>query len=126
QVNPQNLATGTYTGNVFVQSASTGDNVSIAVTLTVTAGATLSVTGTLQNFIYQYQSGQGNFSAQQQTLMVSTSSGASLNYSATVTTTGSTPGNTTNWLVLSQTGGTATSTPQPLYLSLSYQYVAAL
>jgi uncharacterized protein (TIGR03437 family) len=29
-------------------------------------------------------------------------------------------------LVLSETGGTATSTPQPLYLSLSYQYVAAL
>lgn len=126
QVNPQNLVVGTYTGTVLVQSQTTGDSVSIMVTLTVTAGATLSVTGTLQNFIYQYQSGQGNFSAQQQTLMVSTSSGTSLNYSATVTTTGSTPGNTTNWLVLSATGGTATSTPQPLYLSLSYQYVASL
>ena len=126
QVNPQNLGVGTYTGTVFVQSQSTGDNVSIQVTLTVTAGATLSVTGTLQNFIYQYNSGQGNFSAQQQTLMVSTSSGGSLNYSATVTTTGSTSGNTTNWLVLSATGGTATSTPSPLYLSLSYQYVASL
>jgi uncharacterized protein (TIGR03437 family) len=125
QVNPQNLAVGTYTGVVFVQSASTGDSVSIMVTLSVTAGATLSVTGTLQNFIYQYQSGQGNFTAQQQTLMVSTAN-ASLNYSATVTTTGSTSGTTTNWLLLSQTGGTATSTPQPLYLSLSYQYVASL
>lgn len=128
QVNPMpngGLAAGNYSGLVFVQSQSTGDSVSITVSLTVTVGATLNVTGTLQNFIYQYASGQGNFSAQQQTLMVSTTSG-SLNYSVVASITGSTPSNTTNWLVLSQTGGTATSTPQPIYLSLSYQYVAAL
>src|ERR1035437_4709076 len=128
QVNPMpngGLAAGNYSGLVFVQSQSAGDSVSITVSLTVTVGATLNVTGTLQNFIYQYASGQGNFSAQQQTLMVSTTSG-SLNYSVVASITGSTPSNTTNWLVLSQTGGTATSTPQPIYLSLSYQYVAAL
>ena len=122
QVNPSGLAAGNYSGLVYVQSQSTGDSVSITVSLTVTVGATLNVTGTLQNFIYQYASGQGNFSAEQQTLMISTTSG-SLNYSATATAISSP---TTNWLVLSQTGGTATSTPQPLYLSLSYQYVAAL
>ena len=125
QVNPSGLAAGNYSGLVFVQSQTTGDNVSITVSLTVTVGASLSVTGTLANFFYQYGSGQGNFSAEQQTLMISTSSG-SLNYSVTATLSGGTASNTTNWLVLSQTGGTATSTPQPLYLSLSYQYVASL
>jgi uncharacterized protein (TIGR03437 family) len=121
QVNPSGLAAGTYSGTVFVQSTSTGDNVSISVSLTVTLSATLNVTGTLSKFVYQYGSGQGGFSAQQQTLMVSTTSG-SLNYSVTPT---STTGPTT-WLVVNPTGGTATSTPQPVYLSLSYQYVAAL
>ncbi len=122
QVNPAGLAAGNYSGLVYVQSTSTGDSVSITVSLTVTVGSTLNVTGTLQNYVYQYASGQGSFSAQQQTLMVSTTSG-SLNYAVTLTPL-STPN--TNWLVLSQTGGLATSTPQPVYLSLSYQYVAAL
>jgi uncharacterized protein (TIGR03437 family) len=126
QVNPSGLAANNYSGFVNVQSQTTGDSVTISVSLTVTVGAALNVTGTpLTSFFYQYQSGQANFSAEQQTLMISTTSG-SLNYSVTPSTTGSTASNTTNWLVLSQTGGTATSTPQPLNLSLSYQYVAAL
>ncbi len=121
QVNPSGLAANTYAGVVFVQSQTTGDSVSISVSLTVTVGATLNVTGTLSKFVYQYGSGQGSFTPQQQTLMVSTTSG-SLNYSITPT---SISGPTT-WLVVSPTGGTATATPQPVYLSLSYQYVAAL
>jgi len=125
QVNPSGLGAGNYSGFVNVQSATTGDSVTISVSLTVTVGATLNVTGTLQNFFYQFGSGQGNFSAEQQTLMISTTSG-SLNYSVTASLAGSTIDNTTNWLVLSQTGGTATSTPQPLYLTLSYQSVASL
>lgn len=123
-VNASALAVGTYTGVVFVQSATTGDTVSINVSLSVTAGASLTVTGTLQNFIYQYGSGQGTFSTQQQTLMISTSSGT-LNYQVQPTYV-SGPAQTTNWLVPSSTGGLATTTPQPFYLSLSYQYVAAL
>ncbi len=125
-VNPasQQLAAGTYTGTILVQSTTTGDSVTIPVTLSVTLGATLNVTGTLTSFVYQAGSGQGSFSPQQQSLMISTTTGT-LNYQVQ-TTAVSGPVNTTNWLVPSSTGSLATTTPQPLYLSLSYQYVSVL
>jgi uncharacterized protein (TIGR03437 family) len=124
-VNPSGLAAGNYTGTLLVQSTSTGDSVSIQVTLAVTVGATLNVTGTpLQNFIYQFNSGQAGFNAQQQTLMISATSGTV--FYSVIPTAVSGPTLTTNWLNLSQSGGTATSTPQPLYLSLVYSTVAAL
>lgn len=116
-VNPFGLAVGNYNGTVLVQSTTTGDSVTIPVSLSVTQGSTLSVTGTLNNFIYQAGSGPGGFSPQTQTLMISTNSG-SLNYSVTLTNpTG--PSATTSWLLPSSTGGLATATPQTLSLSLS-------
>ncbi len=118
-VNPgsQQLTQGTYTGTILVSSTTTGDTVTIPVTLSVTAGSVLNVTGTLSNFVYQSGSQLG--SNQQQTLMISTSSG-SLNYQVQLTAV-SGPGGvlTTNWLVSDKTGGLATTTPQTLTLSLS-------
>jgi uncharacterized protein (TIGR03437 family) len=124
-VNAQNLAVGTYTGTILAQSTTTGDSITIPVTLSVTAGAALNVTGTLNNFIFQSGSLQGNFSSETQTLMVSTSSG-SLNYQVTATSpTGPTP--TTNWLLISPNGGLATTSPQAVNLSLaSFSALATL
>jgi uncharacterized protein (TIGR03437 family) len=124
-VNAQTLASGTYTGTITVQSTTTADSVTIPVTLSVTTGAALNVTGTLSNFVYQSGSGAGGFSAQTQTLMISTTS-ASLNYQVTATPGAGSPVQTTNWLVLSSTGGLASTVPQQLNLMLSYNTVASL
>jgi uncharacterized protein (TIGR03437 family) len=121
-VNASSLGPGNYSGTVLVSSTTTGDTVSIAVTLSVNTGSALSVTGTLSNFVFQAGSPQGSFSAETQTLMIATSSGT-LNYSVT---TSALSGGSTNWLVPSSTGGTATTTPQSLFLSLSYTGVANL
>ena len=82
--------------------------------------------------MFQAGSGQGSFQAETQTLMISTSSG-SLNYQispCTQTLNGCTaptgPVSTTNWLVINPNGGLATTTPQTVGLSLSYQGVASL
>ncbi len=122
QVNPSLLAVGNYTGTVTVQSTTTSDSATIPVSLSVTAGSALNVTGTLNTYVFQAGSGEGSFSPETQSLMISTTSG-NLYYQVTATATA--PQNT-NWLVLNQTGGLATTTPQVLTLSLSYQYVAAL
>ncbi|MGA3187123.1 MAG: hypothetical protein ABSF22_08425 [Bryobacteraceae bacterium] len=124
QVNPSLLAPGTYTGTVTVQSTTTADSVTIPVTLSVTAGSALNVTGTLNNFIYQFNSGEAGYSPETQSLMISTTNGT-LNYQVGVTFA-SGPVQTTNWL-LAPTGGLATTTPQPVTLSLaSFASVAAL
>ncbi|HVO98891.1 MAG TPA: hypothetical protein VMT15_12525 [Bryobacteraceae bacterium] len=119
-VNPTGLAVGNYTGTITIQSTTSPDSLAIPVTLQVTQGQLLNVTGTLNDFFYQYQSGQGGFTPQTQTLMVSTNTG-SLNYTVTATS-----GQTTNWLVFTPLASTATTTPQALNLYLSYQYVANL
>jgi len=135
-VNAQNLAAGSYSGTVTVQSTTTGDSTTIAVTLSVTTGAALNVTpSTLNNFAFQFGSLQGSFQAQTQNIMISTSSG-SLNYSISpCTQTGAPvagctaptgPITTTNWLVITPEGGLATTTPQTVELYLSYQGVASL
>jgi uncharacterized protein (TIGR03437 family) len=125
EVNPSLLAPGaTYTGTITVQSTSTADSVTIPVSLTVTTGSELNVTGTLNNFIFQYNSGAGAFSQETQTLMISTNT-SSLYYQI-VPTFVSGPTNTTDWL-LAPPGGLATATPSSIPLSLSaYQYVGAL
>jgi uncharacterized protein (TIGR03437 family) len=124
-VNAQNLAVGSYSGTVTVQSTTTGDSTTIPVTLSVTTGAALNVTpSSLNNFAFQAGSGQGSFQPQTQYLMISTS-GGSLNYQIVATATSGTP-LTTNWLVVSPNGGLATTTPQTVSLSLSYQGVASL
>jgi uncharacterized protein (TIGR03437 family) len=119
-------AVGTYTGTVTVQSTTTGDSATIPVTLTITAGALLNVTPTaLNNFVFQAGSGQASFLPETQNLMISTTSG-SLNYQV-VATNPTGPAATLNWLVLSSTGGLATTTPQSLSVSLSsYSALAAL
>ncbi len=119
-VNAQNLAVGTYTGTVTLQSTSTADSTVIPVTIQVTAGSALNVTPTtLNNFIFQ--AGSSTAPTQTQQLMISTNSGA-LNYQIQATsTTGS-----TNWLIVSPNGGLATTTPQTVQLSLSYLGVASL
>jgi uncharacterized protein (TIGR03437 family) len=124
-VNPSALAVGTYTGLVTVQSTTTGDSATIAVTLVVTAGAVLDVTPTnLNPFVFQFGAGSGSFNSQTQNLMISTTSG-SLNYEVQATNpTGQVQ--TTNWLVLGSTGGLATTSPQAVSLSLSYNTVATL
>ncbi len=122
-VNASQLASGNYTGSILVQSTTTGDSVTIPVTLSVTTGASLNVTGTLQNFVYQAGTGLSNISSQSQTLMVSTTSGQ-LNYSVSTTSTNQVGG--TTWLVVTPNGGTATTSPQTLTLTLSPQYVEAL
>lgn len=119
-VNPSGLGVGTYQGTITVQSETTTDSVAIPVTLQITQGQTLNVTGTLNDFFYQYNSGQAGFKVQTQTLMLSTNSGT-LNYTVTATS-----GQTTNWLVISPLASTVSTTPQALSLYLSYQYVAAL
>ncbi len=119
-VNPSGLAVGTYHGTVTLQSTTTADSLAIPVTLQVTQGQALNVTGTLNDFFYQAGTGQVGFTVQTQTLMVSTNSG-SLNYTVTPTSM-----QTTNWLVISPQASTATTTPQALNLYLSYQYVANL
>jgi len=116
QVNPSLLTTpGNYTGTVTVSSKTTNDTASIPVTLTVTAGSELNITGSLKNFIFQ--SGSASVPPEtQSTLMISTTSGT-LNYQVLATAvSGPTP--TTNWL-LNPTGGLATTTPQALSLSLA-------
>jgi trimeric autotransporter adhesin len=127
-VNPSLLTAGnTYNGTITVQSTTTSDSVTIPVTLSVTAGSVLNVTGTLNNFIYQFGSGQGGFTFQQQTLMISTS-GSPLYYQVLATAGSNTAGvaPTANWLSTS-TGGLANTTASPITLSLSsYANVASL
>jgi uncharacterized protein (TIGR03437 family) len=125
QVNPSLLAAGnTYTGTITVQSTSTSDSVTIPVSLSVTTGSVLNLTGTLNNFIFQLNSGAGAFTPETQNLMISANTGE-LYYQIEPTFV-SGPMNTTNWL-LSPTGGLATVTPSAIPLSLSaYQYVGAL
>jgi uncharacterized protein (TIGR03437 family) len=130
-VNPQSLSVGSYTGTITVQSA--GNSTTIAVTLSVTQGAALNVTpSSLNNFAFQSGSLEGSFQPQTQNIMISTSSG-SLNYSispCTQTVGGCTaptgPVTTTNWLVINPEGGLATTTPQTVGLSLSFQGVSGL
>lgn len=128
-VNPSLLTAGnTYNGTITLQSTTTSDSLTIPVTLSVTAGSVLNVTGTLSNFIYQFNSGQGGFTSQAQNLMISTS-GSPLYYQVLATPvsapTGVAP--TTNWLLVNPDGGLATTSASPITLSLSsYQNVAAL
>ncbi|HUA86796.1 MAG TPA: hypothetical protein VMB85_23225, partial [Bryobacteraceae bacterium] len=51
-VNATNLSAGTYTGEILVQSTTTSDSVTIAVTLTVTPNATLTALPAVLNFYY--------------------------------------------------------------------------
>jgi uncharacterized protein (TIGR03437 family) len=121
-VNASTLGVGTYAGLVTLQSTSTGDSTTIPVTLSVTAGALLNVTGTLNNFAFQ--AGSSTPSTQSQNLMISTS-GGSLNYQV-IATAVSGPSLTTNWLVVTPAGGQATPTPSPIALSLNYLGAASL
>jgi len=124
-VNASNLSAGTYNGLLSIQSTTTGDSTTIPVTLSVTTGASLNITpSTLNNFVYQAGSGAGSFQPETQSLMISTNSG-SLNYQISATAV-SGPALTTNWLVISPNGGLATSTPQTINLSLSFQGVQGL
>src|SRR5262249_42070201 len=53
-VNPAGLLTGTYFGEIFVQSTTTPDSIAIAVVLTVGSAANTTVSPlTLQPFLYQ-------------------------------------------------------------------------
>jgi len=114
-VNASSLAVGTYSGTVTVQSTTTGDSVVIPVTITVTAGAALNVTPTtLNNFIFQV--GSGTAPTQTQNLTISTNSG-SLNYMIQATAP---MGGSINWLVVTPSGGLATTSPQQVQLSLSF------
>jgi uncharacterized protein (TIGR03437 family) len=125
QVNPSLLTPGnTYNGTITVQSTTTTDSMTIPVTLSVTTGSELNVTGTLNNFIFQYNSGQGGFSPETQTLTISTSSSSV--YYQVLPTFVSGPAATTNWLLV-PTGGLATTAAQALSVSLSsYLNVASL
>ncbi|HYK60057.1 MAG TPA: hypothetical protein VEV85_11550 [Bryobacteraceae bacterium] len=81
QVNPSGLATGTYSGNITAQSTTTSDAVTIQVTLTVNASATLSVTpANPPPFVWQ--TGTQNPAAQQ--LSVTSGNGGTANFTATV------------------------------------------
>jgi uncharacterized protein (TIGR03437 family) len=105
-VNPSLLQPGNYNGTITAQSTSTTDFVQIPVSLTVTAGATLSVTPTtLPPFLFQV--GQG-LPASQQVLVSST--GGTINFSAAASNA--------NWLIISPTSGSA-GTNVPVTLSVN-------
>ncbi len=120
-VNASSLSTGTYNGLLTIQSTTTGDSTTIPVTLSVTQGAALNITGTpLNNFVFQ--AGSGTVPSLTQQLMISTNSG-SLNYQITAQAV-SGPVLTTNWLAINpQSGGLATTTPQSISLGLTNQVV---
>ncbi len=121
-VNASTLASGSYSGQVVLQSTTTGDSTTIPVTLSVTSGAALNVTGTLNNFVFQF--GSSIPPTQTQNLMISTL-GGSLNYQV-VATPVSGPSSTTNWLFVNPTGGLATTTPSTIALSLNQSTVTTL
>ena len=125
QVNPSLLTPGnTYSGTITVQSTSTTDSVVIPVSLTVSTGSALTITGSLNNFIYQVNAQESSFTPETQNLMIS-ATGSNLNYQIVVTPV-SGPTLTSNWL-LAPTGGLATSTPQNIPLSLSsFQTLSSL
>ena len=97
-VNTQGLAAGTYTGTITATSQFAGNPpVSIPVTLTITAGATLQLTPA--SLAFAYQTGQGQPASQ--TVTVGSSTAAPVNYTvAAQTNTGQA------WLNVSANGGT--------------------
>jgi uncharacterized protein (TIGR03437 family) len=114
------LPVGTYTGSITLTSTTTTDTLNIPVTMSVTQGSSLNVTGTLNPFTYQFNSGQAGFTVQTQTLMISTTTG-NVPYTTSVQSN-----QTTNWLVISPAASNVGTTPQALNFYLSEQYVAAL
>ncbi|MGO4881398.1 MAG: BACON domain-containing protein [Bryobacteraceae bacterium] len=114
-VNPGSLAPGIYHGSVTVYGAaannSTGSLVE-PVTFTISSLPTLNVTPTTLNF----SSVSGSAPASQN-VGVSTSSG-SVSYAAVASSTG-------NWLSVSPTSGTATTTPANVGVSVAASGLAA-
>jgi len=121
QVNPSQLAVGSYYGTITVSSTTTSDTLTIPVTLQVTQGQTLNVTGTpLNTFVYQAGSGLGGFTVQTQYLQLSTNLGSE-NYTIQATSN-----LTTNWLIVSPQASTVGTTPLSVSVYLSSQYVPFL
>lgn len=103
------LAAGTYMASITAQSTTTDDLVQIPVTLTVTAGSSLTVSPTaVAPFLYQL----GTTVPAPQSVVV-TSNGAPISF-----TVAQSPG-TVPWLVVNPQSGTADSNGVPISLSLN-------
>ncbi len=109
-VNPGTLATGTYNG-VLTLSASGVGSTTVPVTLNVTAAATLSVSP--QSLSFSSQVGGSNPAAQ--SLAVTASGGAAVNYTVGVTSNGGT------WLSATASG----TTPGTISVSVNAANLAA-
>jgi len=111
-VNPVNLGPGIYNGTVTFTAG--GATQSISVTLTVTNNAVLVPSATSLWFAYQI----GQQAPAAQSLKITSSNGAPLNYSATATTT-----TTPTWLIL--TGQTSASTDNSFTVSANITGLSA-
>jgi uncharacterized protein (TIGR03437 family) len=115
-VNAANLSPGSYTGQINIVSAGAGNNpLAIPVNLTVTSGQSLTLTtGTSGNALtFTVPAGSAAPPAQTATLTAST---GTLAYLANINITTPQGG---NWLSVSPTGGSATTTPATLTISVN-------
>jgi uncharacterized protein (TIGR03437 family) len=117
-VNSGNLAAGSYTGQINIVSAGAGNSPqAVLVNLTVTTAQSLTVsTGAAANSL-TFTSATGAPAPAPQTVGV-TASGGSLSFLANVGVTSPTGG---NWLSVSPTNGTASSTATNLTVSVNPQ-----
>lgn len=111
--NPAGLTPGSYTGSITVQSTTTSDSVQIAVSLTVNANATLSISpANPAPFLFQIG---GPVPAAKFLTVISSGGQVAFNVSQSPLT---------NWLVITPLSGAAGTAPATLTLSVNPQGLA--
>jgi uncharacterized protein (TIGR03437 family) len=115
-VNAANLQPGSYTGQINIVSAGAGNSpLAIPLNLTVTSGQSFSLTTGAGGSALTFTVPAGSAAPPAQTVMLAASTGT-LAFLANINITTPQGG---NWLSVSPTGGSVTTTPTPLTISVN-------